>query len=273
LAIFEGKDPEPSRRIDINGTNVKYSLLVNIDLNHSAGGKYIYLYHTDSDETGNPLTNLSISESIINGVKCGVEQATIRLAEGKAFTDEYININKEAGGVTIYLVMNRETTEGHRKSEVLETIIKEATCGKDGSETKIMKCLDCEIAIEEVTVLKATGNHVDQDGDEDHRCDVCRKKNVTEHVIGKGKVVEAVNPTEDQDGYEIIEYYCGECLEYLSEEKKVIPVGSTFAGILGEFFNASLLGKGSLFAIFSFGCIAILAAVVVYIQKKRISNK
>lgn len=269
LAIFEGKDPEPSRRIYINETNVKYSLLVNIDLNHSAGGKYIYLYHTDSDETGNPITQLNISEGIVNSVKCGVEQATVRRADGKAFTDEYININKEAGGITIYLIMNRETTEGHRKSEVLDVILKEATCGKDGSETKVMKCLDCDIRIEEVTTLEATGNHVDKDGDEDHKCDVCKKRNVTEHLVGKGKVTEVVNPEDDQDGYQITEYYCGECLEYMSEEKKVIPAGSIFLGEKGVFFNASLLGQGSIISICSLACIAIFAAVFIYMQKNK----
>ena len=274
LAIFEGKNPELSRRIDINGISVKYSLLCNIDLNHSAGGKYIYLYYTKSNDTGNPLTQVDISKkSIINEVKCGVEKATVRRAAEKAFTDEYININKDAGGTTIYLVMNRETTEGHTKSDVLETIIKEATCGKDGSETKIMKCLECELSIEEVTVLKATGNHVDKDGDEDHKCDVCKKRNVTEHLVGKGMVVEAVNPEGDQDGYKITEYYCGECLEYLSEEKTVIPVGSIFLGEKGVFFNASLLGQGSIISICSLGCIAIFAAIVVYMQKKKNKEK
>ena len=47
LAVFSGKNPADSKRINIgNNTSVRFDIVANVDLNSDAGGAYLYLYAT-----------------------------------------------------------------------------------------------------------------------------------------------------------------------------------------------------------------------------------
>ena len=113
LVVFEGKEPETNKRLDINGKSVKYTLASEVDLNSNAGGKWLYLYSSDSADTGNPIKGLRVEGKTVSYLKCGVEEVTVKLAEDKVITNENIDLNKSAGGEYLYLIMNRETTAGH----------------------------------------------------------------------------------------------------------------------------------------------------------------
>jgi hypothetical protein len=268
IMVYQGEKYEPSRRLLINGKSVKFTLVADIDLNHTAGGKYLYLYSTDSKYTGNPITSLEILTKVDSYLKCGVERVTVKRAEGNSFTTENIDLNKKAGGSYLYMIMIRETTEGHRESEVLETIHVDATCGEDGHRTLVTNCLDCGLRFEHVDeVYKATGAHVDESGDGDHKCDVCGLKNFTEHVSAENPVQESrKEATAKKDGYYYLVYYCTECEDVLSENKIILPAG-TPAGETPAL--ASLFGNGSVVIICTFAGLAILAAAIVFLNKRK----
>ena len=84
LVVFEGDEPETNKRLDINGKSVKYTLASEVDLNSNAGGKWLYLYSSDAADTGNPIKGLRVEEKTVSYLKCGVEEATVKRAEGKA---------------------------------------------------------------------------------------------------------------------------------------------------------------------------------------------
>lgn len=264
LVIFQGKNPSLTKRITIGDTTVKYTLVDDVDLNKDAGGKYLYLYATDSTKTGGYITNLKVEETPESYLKCGVEIATVKRAEGTKITDEQVDLNKDAGGDYLYLIMNRETTTGHNGEETGEFKEVHPTCGADGSYTKYLLCKDCGITYEETTIIPATGDHTDANGDGDHKCDGCDKKNLTTHIRGEAKEENRKEATEDTDGSYSIVYYCTECNIKLSESKVIIPAG-TDSTVLG----ASILGTGSIIAISSLAVIAIAAAVIVYFKKKK----
>ena len=162
--------------------------------------------------------------------------------------------------------MHRETTEGHRNGELLEVITEDPTCGEEGSVTNVYECLDCKAEMTEVTVIPATGKHFDEDGDWDHDCDECGKPNLNPHVAGAPVIEDMEEATEDEDGYYLLVYYCAECDEFLSESEGIIPAGTEFDE---DKLIASLLGTGSPIAIYSLCGIALLAAIVVFIKKKK----
>lgn len=344
LVVFEGKDPEPSRRLDINGTSVKYTLVANVDLNSKAGGKWLYLYASDSGNTGNPIQSLRVTEEPVSYLECGVEEFTVKLAEEKAITAEDIDLNKGAGGKYLYLVMHRTTSAGHVlvQTSWYPTII-QPTCGQDGSVIYTYRCAVCgtKDLPEKVTVLPATGQHQDPSGDGDHRCDVCGAKDVTAHVPGvvqkenvkaptcvakgsyhaveycaecedelrntvlytdidpdnhldgpdadhncdrcgalnvKGHVPgepEQINRVEPgkatQGSYEKV-VRCKECKAVLSQETVILPALST-AKPENSQWTGSLFGSGSLVIITSFLGVALLAAGVVFVQKKKSDKK
>lgn len=353
LVVFEGDEPEPNRRLDINGKSVKYALASEVDLNSNAGGKWLYLYSSDSADTGNPIKGLRVEEKIVSYLKCGVEEVTVKLAEGKEITNENIDLNKSAGGEYLYLIMNRETTAGHDFSILKKTTDVPATCGEDGALTGYYECSLCGADGEVVEkVYPATGKHKDADGDGNHKCDVCGAKNITAHVEGEvqkedeeaptcvekgsyhlviycvecedelrntvlytdinpdnhkdgkdadhncdycglkiedhtpGEPVEEdrIEPTEDTDGSYKKVVYCKECKEKLSEETVVIPaLNKAEPDDKDESDDkvepddselvASLFGDGSIVIICSIAGIAILAAIIIYIQKKKKGNK
>lgn len=266
LVIFQGKNPAATRKININGSSVKYDLVDNLDLNEDAGGKYLYLYATDSTKTGNYITSLTVDQNITSYLKCGVELVTVRLANGTSITDEYIDLNKGAGGEYLYLIMQRETTAGHNGVDTGKFKEKLPTCGADGYYTKYLLCKDCNLTYEETTVSPATGKHSDAEGDKNHKCDECGKKNLTTHVRGEAKIENRVEATEDTDGSYNVVYYCVECNSKLSSSKVIIPAGTPApTTVLG----ASVFGTGSVIAICSIAAIALAAAVIIYFMKKK----
>lgn len=264
LVIFQGDNPSLSKRITFGDTTVKYTLVADIDLNKDAGGKYLYLYATDSSKFGNYITNLRVDHNTESYLKCGVEISTVKLAEGTKMTEENIDLNKGAGGDYLYLIMNRETKAGHNGDYTGEFKEKLPTCGDEGYYTKYMLCNDCGITYEETTILPATGDHVDLEGDGNHNCDVCDKKNFTTHTRGDAKEENRKEATEDTDGSYSIVYYCTECNSKLSESKVIIPAGAE-STVLG----ASMLGTGSTIAIISLSVFAIIVGVIIYFKKKK----
>lgn len=266
IVVYEGKNPAASNRVTIGEYTVKYSLVSDVDLNKSAGGKYLYLYASDSSRTGNPIRNLTVEKSVTSYLKCGVERVTVKRADGKTITDESININKSAGGEAIYLVMQRDTREGHNLSPDVEKLHADPTCGDVGHDTVISTCLDCGARLEDVTEIPATGDHFDAENDGNHKCDVCGKKSLTNHVRGEAKEESRKEATEEQDGSYKLVYYCTECNTKLSESKVVIPAGTPAKD---SELGASVIGRGSIIAICYFVAIAVVAAAVVYFTKKK----
>jgi hypothetical protein len=270
IMVYEGKKFEPTRRLLIEGKTVKFTLVSDVDLNADAGGKYLYLYTTDSKYTGNPITGLDIKLQADSYLKCGVERVTVKRADGNAFTDEYVNLNKDAGGDSIYMIMARETTEGHTSNGIeIEKINVPATCDEDGYYGILTNCKDCAIQMEIVQgVHKASGKHPDADGDGDHKCDECGKRDVTDHVYGEPVEKNRIEATAEKDGSYQLVLICKECEEEKVLEKIVIPAG-TPAKKTGL---ASLVGNGSWIHIVVYAGIAVLAAVVVFIEKKKKKN-
>ena len=261
IAVYEGSKFEPSRRISINGKSVKYDLVSDIDLNLNAGGKYLYLYASTSSSTGGPVTRLDVKENIDSYLKCGVERVTVRLAEGKTFTDEFIDLNKGAGGDYLYMIMTRSTDAGHRSNGVVSmTIFNAPTCVDDGSRIKVTACADCGMRMETVSeVFKADGVHTDSDDDGDHDCDVCDAIDVSGHLVGG-----VVEKDPDNPGKYKFVCRCPDCGEPTGEEYPVIDSYNNLG--IGA---ASLFGGGSVIAICSLAGIAIIAAIAIYIQKKK----
>jgi hypothetical protein len=108
---------------------------------------------------------------------------------------------------------------------------------------------------------------VDENGDGDHKCDVCGLKNFTEHVSADNPVEESrKEATATRDGYYYLVYYCTECEDILSENKIVLPAGTP----VGERpVLASLFGNGSVVIICTFAGLTILAAAIVFLNKRK----
>ena len=132
------------------------------------------------------------------------------------------------------------------------------------------------------TVLPATGEHVDEMWDDDHRCDVCRRKNASECTAGWVEMIELVAPTSDTAGYIRDRYYCSECEEFMHVKTTPIPVGADVdasAAMLNRrvkvesALGASVIGEGSIIAVCSFAALAAIAATIVYRKKKNRSRK
>ena len=271
IVVFQGKNPAATKRLEIgSASSVKYTLVADVDLNSDAGGEYLYLYTSDSSSTGNPITGLRVEDQTDAYLKCGVEHVTVKVASGKVITDEMANLIE---GATIlhpekrlYMIMERQTTEGHNKSPDVQTLHKDPTCGEEGHDTVISHCLDCGARLEDVTAIPATGEHYDADNDGNHSCDVCGKKNLTTHVRGEAQEQDRIEATEEQNGSYKVVYYCTECHTKLSESKVVIPAGTeTDRSALG----ASVFGEGSVIAVCSFAAFAGIAAAIIYFVKKR----
>ena len=260
IVVYQGKKFEPSRRIDINGKSVKYTLVADIDLNEDAGGKYLYLYASDSSSTGNPITNLELKEKTETSIKCGVEKVTVVRADGKNLTTEKIDLNKGAGGDYIYMIMTRSTTEGHRSNGVVtDTIFQNSTCVDDGCRIHVTACADCGARMETVSeIIKASGIHADDDRDGDHDCDVCGAINVSGHMIAG-----SVEDDPDNEGKHKFVVRCSDCREPTGEEYPVDDYN--YLGVRA----ASLLGNGSILIVCLFAGISIIAALIVWLEKRK----
>ena len=268
IMVYEGKKFEPSRRITVDGESVKYTLVEDIDLNLDAGGSFLYLYATDSSKIGNPIMSLDIKDKTDSYLKCGVERVTVKRAENEQYTNEYIDLNKGAGGDYLYMVMTRETTEGHTSNGVVtEQNITEATCTEDGCRIEVSACADCGAKMKIVAeVLEAHGNHIDDAEDGDHKCDACGKRNVTEHNF-----CGYVERDPDDSSKSIFIQRCSDC-EEPNGVQYPITESKTYKWDTGA---ASLLGDGSVIVLCALAGVAILAALIIYLKKRKTvaSNK
>ena len=266
IVVYEGEKFEPSRRITVGGESAKFTLVADIDLNRYAGGEYLYLYTTDSSNTGNPITDLCIKEDVESYLKCGVERVTVRRAEGNSYTDEQIDLNKGAGGDYLYLIMTRETDEGHTSNNIVtDQIYTDATCVEDGCRIDVTACVDCKIELETVAeVFKAHGEHIDDAEDGDHECDVCGESDVCDCIFDGYVVRDPDNP----GAYKFVQQ-CSDCGEPNGVE---YPVSSTDLNQFGTTQGAaSLLGNGSIIAICSFMAVVIAAAAFIWLRRRRMS--
>ena len=114
-------------------------------------------------------------------------------------------------------------------------------------------------------VHKASGKHPDADGDGDHKCDDCGKRDVTDHVYGDPVEKNRIEATAEKDGSYQLVLICKECEEEKVLDKIVIPAGTPTK----KNEIASLVGNGLWIHIVVYAGIALLAGVVVYIEKKK----
>jgi hypothetical protein len=198
-------------------------------------------------------------------LKCGVERVTVKRAENEQYTDEYIDLNKDAGGDYLYMIMTRETTEGHTSNGIVtKEKITEATCTEDGCRIEVSACADCGMIMERVAeVLEAHGNHVDDPEDGDHKCDACGKRNVTDHTF-----CGYVEPDPDDSTKSIFIQRCSDC-EEPNGVQYPITESNTYKWDTGA---ASLLGDGSVIVLCTLAGIEILAALIVFTKKRKNEN-
>lgn len=295
LVVYQGKNPAKSRRIYLDsGSSIKYDLVSTIDLNDDAGGEYLYLYSTTSTLAGTPIVDLRISvdKTVNHKVDCYKESTVVR-ADTKGYTNEYIDLNKDAGGDYIYLVTKEidHTAAG----PVVENHI-DATCGEDGSYDLVVYCIDCGTKLSSASVtIPATGDHMDGD-DHDHDCDVCGEQDIEGHAEGEPVEEDRIEATADTDGSYNLVVHCTECGEVISTTSVVIPAtgadeepentesgedinegegedeGDAEPENPNDKLPASLFGNGSVIAICAFVVIAALAAAFAVIKKKKNGN-
>jgi hypothetical protein len=199
----------------------------------------------------------------------------------RADKGEYMNLNKSAGGEVIYMILFHETSEGHNKSRSVSETRKEATCGADGLLTEVYYCDVCFDYVTYETVLPATGEHVDEQWDDNHRCDVCRRNNASECTAGWVEIMEIVNPTPEKAGYVRERVYCSECEEFMYIETTPLEEaglnGTDVVGVRRKIYNSdlttSLIGNGSIIAICVFASIAVIAGTIIYLKKKKEKTK
>ena len=134
-------------------------------------------------------------------------------------------------------------------------------------------CVECEDELRNTVIYLPLDPDNHKDGrDADHNCDLCGALNIEDHTPGNPTEENRVEPTKDTDGSYKKVVYCKECGEKLSEETVVIPALNKAESEDSELV-ASLFGGGSIVVICSFLGLAVLAAIVIYIQKKKKDNK
>ena len=164
------------------------------------------------------------------------------------------------------MIMVRETTEGHTSNGIeIDKVNVPATCDEDGYYGILTNCKDCAIQMEVVQgVNKASHKHPDADGDEDHKCDDCGKRDVTAHVYGDPVEQDRIEATDVKDGSYKVVVICQECGEEKVLDTIVIPAGTPARKAeLG-----SLFGEGSIVLIGLYVGIVFLAAAIVFIERK-----
>ena len=134
-------------------------------------------------------------------------------------------------------------------------------------------CAECEDELRN-TVLYTDidpNNHLDG-SDADHNCDRCGALNVKGHTPGEPEQINRVEPGKTTQGsYEKV-VRCKECKAVLSQETVILPALST-AKPENSQWTGSLFGSGSLVIITTFLGVALLAAGVVFVQKKKSDKK
>ena len=108
LAVFSGKNPADSKRINIgNNTSVRFDIVANVDLNSDAGGAYLYLYATVNSAAGEPIRSLRVNNKTVSKTSDGFIESTVKRANNSGFTREDPDLNDGAGGDYIYLIAKR----------------------------------------------------------------------------------------------------------------------------------------------------------------------
>ena len=113
-------------------------------------------------------------------------------------------------------------------------------------------------------VNKASGKHPDADGDEDHKCDDCGKRDVTAHVYGDPVEQDRIEATDVKDGSYKLVVICQECGEEKVLDTIVIPAGTPAR----KADLASLFGEGSIVLIGLYVGIVFLAAAIIFTERK-----
>ena len=110
LAVFAGKNPADSKRINIGGVGARFDLVSNVDLNTGVGGSYLYLYATTNGAAGEPIRSLRVSNDVVSKKDNATTESTVMLAENSEFTKTAADLNKGVGFWSdyIYLVMKRD---------------------------------------------------------------------------------------------------------------------------------------------------------------------
>ena len=108
LAVFVGKNPTESKRINVGSVNnVRYDLVANVDLNAGAGGKWLYLYATKNTDVSEPIRFISLESNPASGTKGGIVTSTVQFANANGFTNDDPDLNDGASGSYLYLVVKK----------------------------------------------------------------------------------------------------------------------------------------------------------------------
>ena len=160
----------------------------------------------------------------------------------------------------------------HVEGEVQREDEEPSFCKKQGSYHLVVYCVECEDELRNTVLYLPLDPDNHKDGkDADHNCDYCELK-IEDHTPGKPVEEKRIEPTKDTDGSYKKVIYCTECGEKLSEETVVIPALKKEEPNDSELV-ASLFGDGSLVIICSFFGLAVLAAVIIFLKKKKQDNR
>jgi hypothetical protein len=119
LAVFVGKNPTESRRINVGSVkNVRYDLVANVDLNCLAGGEWLYLYATKDTEVSEPIRTMHLETKTASDIKNGMVVSTVKFANENGFTDDDPDLNDGASGEYLYLIIEKPEGSGHRSASL-----------------------------------------------------------------------------------------------------------------------------------------------------------
>jgi DNA-directed RNA polymerase subunit RPC12/RpoP len=218
---------------------------------------------------------------------CGAEGEVVE----KVYPATGDHTDKEGDGNHKCDVCGAKNVTAHVEGEVQREDEEPSFCKKQGSYHLVVYCVECEDELRNTVLYLPLDPDNHKDGkDADHNCDYCGLK-IEDHTPGKPVEEKRIEPTKDTDGSYKKVIYCTECGEKLSEETVVIPalkkdepddkVESVNKDVESDDkaepddseLVASLFGDGSLVIVCSFFGFAVLAAIVIYLQKKKKSSK
>lgn len=113
IRAFHKDDPDKTKK---DKNDVVYNLVKNIDLNDGCGfwSDYIYLYYTKDSSAGTPISEIETSSKVVNkdiladNENESIISATLQTVK-KWNSNSYSDLNEDAGGDYIYIVMTRPT--------------------------------------------------------------------------------------------------------------------------------------------------------------------